>query len=114
MSPFRRDIRCSHFACLEFAMHLDDISSLGPLLLVTPWYRPTIGGVAAVTECLQELLEDSGVETFVWVCDDNARGQHLSSDTAKLRHVRIPSYAFYGFNIRTVAATFLHTPTALF
>src|ERR1051326_4719101 len=93
---------------------LNDVTPIGPVLLVSPWYRPTIGGVVAVTERLRELLRDNAVETFLWVCDDDNPAPPGGPELGSPQYVRIPSYLFYAFSLRNVLATLLVAPLALF
>ena len=90
---------------------MDDI---GPVLLVTPWYRPTIGGVAEVTERLRGLLCGAGVQTFVWVCSDtSAVAEGHDQLPSWLRYRYVPSSVFHGANLRSIVATLVHAPAAL-
>src|SRR5262245_14861426 len=90
-------------------------TSRGPVLLVSPWYPPTIGGVANVTECLRRLLSSDGVETFVWVCEEETSGRsNIVDEQEKVQRVRIPDYLFYRLNFRTIAATLIRAPAAFF
>jgi hypothetical protein len=42
---------------------------IGPVLIVGPWYKPLIGGVAEIAEQLRRLLDNASVETHVLVCE---------------------------------------------
>jgi glycosyltransferase involved in cell wall biosynthesis len=42
-------------------------SALGPVLLVTPWYRPAVGGVVEVADRLHHGLSNAGVATHLLV-----------------------------------------------
>lgn len=83
-----------------------------PILLVTPWYPPTIGGVAVVAERLYRLFSGAGVPTRVWVCnvpDDQTVAGHANDIT----YGWIPSTVFYGLNFRSLLVTLLRAPLAL-
>ena len=96
-------------------MQLVDSTSLGPVLLVSPWYPPTIGGVADVTDRLRRLLSGAHVETYVWVCEDQTSCRsNVDCEPQNLQRVRIPDYVFYELNFRTVAAMLMRAPAALF
>lgn len=89
--------------------------SLGPVLIVSPWFPPTIGGVANVTERIRRLLTSAGVETFVWVCEDEpARPCSARIQRQNVRYVHVPSYLFYNLTAKAVAATLLRAPAIFF
>lgn len=83
-------------------------SDMRPVLIVTPWYKPTIGGVAEVADRLHTLLERSGVETHLLVCDWKGP-RHLQADTdgRNIWRVNIPSYVMYNSSPKALAATLI-------
>lgn len=86
----------------------------GPVLLVSPWYPPTIGGVAVVAERLCRLFTRVGVKTIVWVCDVDPNGPGSANKaTGDILYRWIPATAFYGLNARSLIATLLRAPGAL-
>jgi glycosyltransferase involved in cell wall biosynthesis len=45
-------------------------SPIGPVLLVSPWYRPAVGGVAEVAERLHRTFGQAGVETHLLIASE--------------------------------------------
>src|SRR6476659_4174763 len=87
---------------------------IGPVLLVTPWYPPTIGGVSLVAERLQRLLSGAGVPTVVWICDSDPDVR--SKTMQAVPHVFykwIPSTVFYGLTVRSLIGALLRFPASL-
>jgi len=81
------------------------------VLLVTPWYPPTIGGVATVAERLHRLFLAAGVVSRVWLCDGQAHGR-VDPD-GRVIYRWIPDTAFYTRSARAVLATLARAPFAL-
>lgn len=81
--------------------------SVSPVLLVSPWYKPTIGGVAEVAERLHQLLESSGIETHLLVCDGVGSQKSLIADRSSKNvwHVHIPCYIYYKIDFKSIVAT---------
>lgn len=88
--------------------------AVGPVLLVTPWYKPTIGGVAAVADRLRRLVSRAGVEVHLLVCEKESPRHHIESDpTVKnVWRFEIPAYAFYRPSFKTILATLARGPGA--
>ncbi len=87
---------------------------IGPVLLVTPWYPPTIGGVAVVTERLARLFRGEGIATSVWVSDDQLNGRSANGPMSiEILYRSIPARVFYGLGIRSFIATILRAPASL-
>jgi len=82
-------------------------ASVGPVLLVTPWYRPSVGGVAEVAERLRRTLTESGVTTHLFVCEEEASGYHIEAHPTvpNVWYFRVPSAAFGWFAPRSVMQT---------
>lgn len=84
---------------------------MAPMLLVTPWYKPTIGGVAEVADRLHTLLERSGVETHLLVCDmKGSRNVRADGTGHNLWRIKIPSSIMYNNNPRSLLGMLLHAP----
>jgi len=81
--------------------------TVGSVLIVTPWYRPAVGGVARVAERLRDGLSQAGVETHLMVCDDLSSRSRIERDPAEenIWHFQIPSGAFYRLCFKSVAGT---------
>jgi glycosyltransferase involved in cell wall biosynthesis len=79
----------------------------GSVLLVTPWYRPTVGGVVEVSDKLRRLLGEAGVETHLLVCDGRIQSHRIErhASLSKVWILQVPSSAFYRFTPRSFAAT---------
>ena len=87
---------------------------LGRVLLVTPWYPPTIGGVAVVAERLYRLFTEADVETFVWVSDAPMDGREPAGAVSdRIVYRWIPAIVFYGLTARSLITTLLRAPAAL-
>jgi glycosyltransferase involved in cell wall biosynthesis len=81
------------------------------VLLVTPWFRASIGGVAKVAEHLYEQFNRAGVEAYIWVCDEvPSEGQ---PPDPRVYHLQIPGYVFHSTNIRSVVAQAYRSPSVL-
>ena len=87
-------------------------ADISPVLIVTPWYKPAIGGVAEVADRLFRLLQISGVETHLWVCDGKPAGNMFSADAGNrnIRRVYIPTSFFYNMTPRSLASMIFHGP----
>lgn len=90
-------------------------ADLSPVLIVTPWYKPTIGGVAEVADRLFRLLEMSGVETQLWVCKGDRAGHTLSADagSCKIWRINIPSSAMYNMTPKSLLAMLIYGPVVV-
>ena len=79
----------------------------GPVLIVTPWYRPAVGGVARVAERLRDGLSEADVQTHLMVCDgmsSHSRVEQVSGENNVWRF-GAPSGAFYRLSLKSVAGT---------
>lgn len=89
-------------------------SNISPVLIVTPWYKPTIGGVAEVADRLHHLLAKSGVETHLLVCDpENPRHSLEAASGKNIWRMKIPSYIFYNKNPKAIVFMLIRGITAL-
>ena len=79
--------------------------SVGPVLLVSPWYRPAVGGVVEVAERLHRTLTASGVETHLLIAHNGHGGIEASDSTPKLWRMASASAAFHKFSFKNVLAT---------
>jgi len=91
------------------------LAEMGPVLLVSPWYRQSIGGVAVVAERLLRTLTKAGVDTYLLVCGEQDSHHSLKPDPTEKNvwYFQIPSYVFYRLTLRTIAAMFFRGPVAL-
>jgi glycosyltransferase involved in cell wall biosynthesis len=78
---------------------------VGPVLLVTPWYKPTVGGVAEVAERLRRELTQARIETHLLVCDGDSprRSVQSASQREKVWRFQIHTGAFHHLSFRSVA-----------
>ena len=85
-------------------------SSVNPVVLVTPWYKPTPGGVVEVGERLLRLFKGAGVETHLVVCDGTGLNQRLEADQslASVWRIEVPSSIFHRVRLRSMAAMVVH------
>jgi glycosyltransferase involved in cell wall biosynthesis len=90
-------------------------NTVGPLLLVTPWYKPAVGGVAAVADHLHCRLNESGVETHLLVCDQKAslKGIETDPEIINVWRFQVPDYLFHRFGLKPIVATILRVPRAI-
>ena len=81
--------------------------NVSPVLIATPWYKPTVGGVAEVADRLHKLLERSGVKTHLLVCDNiNSQNSLITeTDNNNIWRIHIPCYILYRINIKSIMAT---------
>jgi glycosyltransferase involved in cell wall biosynthesis len=84
--------------------------TVGPVLLVTPWYRPVVGGVAEVAERLRRGLDTMGAEAHLFVCDGDANPLRHHPSVPNAWYVYIP---FQRLGPRTLAVMLLRAPVAL-
>src|SRR5262249_53536829 len=78
--------------------------TIGPVLLVTPWYKPTVGGVVEVSDRLFRLLNNAGVETHLLVCDGKNPNHHVQADQS-LSNVwtcPVPSSGFHHIGLKPI------------
>jgi len=89
-------------------------SLIGPVLIVSPWYRPSVGGVVECVETQRRLLSEAGVETYVLVTEEDSGTRLKSHPTEKgVWYLRIPTYFFYSPGLSSAIATLLRAPGAL-
>jgi glycosyltransferase involved in cell wall biosynthesis len=79
---------------------------VGPVLLVTPWYRPSVGGIVESVDMLHRLLTEAGVETLVLVVEEEGIGFRLRSHPSaeNVWQLQIPSYPFYSRSLKAFPA----------
>jgi len=85
-------------------------SSPAPILLVTPWFPPSAGGVAEVAERLRRGLIQAGVETHLLIADNGSRGRGLISHPSLrgVHYVSVPGAILTRLAPRTMAGALLH------
>jgi L-malate glycosyltransferase len=81
-----------------------DTRSRDPVLIVTPWYRPSVGGVAEVSERLRSGLVGRGVEAHLLVRSNDRRIVEDPSQPNVWR-TAISSYMFGSWRPRAIAGT---------
>ena len=88
---------------------------VGPVLLVSPWYRPSIGGVVECVEILRQILADSGVETSLLVVEEKTTSFRLQVDpnVPSVWSLQIPSYFFYSAGLMALLAMLRRAPASI-
>jgi glycosyltransferase involved in cell wall biosynthesis len=81
--------------------------SAGAVLLVSPWFRESVGGVAVVAERLLRLLTEAGIDTVIMVTDGTAASDHLERDPIlpKIWYQEIPPFPFH--SLRSIASALI-------
>lgn len=84
------------------------------VLLVSPWYRPVVGGVVEVADRLFRLMNAAGVQTHLMVCNRRNR-PYIQADPAQARlwHAWVPAGAFCRPTARSVLGLARHANSAL-
>lgn len=87
-------------------------AAVGPVLIITPWYYPALGGVVEVAERLRRGLIRAGVDTHLLVAGQTRR---LEPDPERPRvwYLTVPGSAFYRTTARSLLATVIRGPRAL-
>jgi len=78
---------------------------IGPVLLVSPWYRPAVGGVAEVAERLHRSFTQAGVETHLLIAHEGHGDLQADPSVPKLWRWAAPSSAFDRLNFKTLLGT---------
>lgn len=87
-------------------------TGIGAVLVVTPWYRPLVGGVAAVSEQLHRGFQDRGIESHLLVLSED---RSLTTDPRDptIHRMLVPSYALSSLRPRALAGMARRAPVAL-
>lgn len=92
---------------MEKSIKIESID-ISPVLIVTPWYKPIIGGVAEVADRLHQQFARLGVETHLFICDGNSSRHCCAADKdSHIWRVNIPSSLFYNVNIKSIGSMLL-------
>jgi glycosyltransferase involved in cell wall biosynthesis len=78
---------------------------IAPVLLVTPWYRPAVGGVAEVAERLHRALTEAGVETHLMVADSERGGIQANPAMPNLWRLAPAASAFDHLSLKSLLGT---------
>jgi glycosyltransferase involved in cell wall biosynthesis len=78
---------------------------IGPVLLVSPWYRPAVGGVVEVAERLHRKLNENGVETHLLIAHDGRGGLEEIDAADRVWRLGSASDAFHSTNPKSILAT---------
>jgi len=84
-----------------------------PVLIVSPWYLPTVGGVAQVAERLRAGLRGAGIESHVLVTHGKS-GPELVDEDRGIWHYRIPSNWHANGTKKSLAGHCIRGPQVLF
>ena len=87
----------------------------GAVIVATPWYRPTVGGVVEVADRLLRMLPAAGVETHLFVCDGPSCDGRIrpSGPPANVWQFPVPCSFFSRPGARTLAGTLIRGCRAL-
>lgn len=88
----------------------DASAPIGPVLLVSPWYRPAVGGVAEVAERLHRAFARAGVETHLLVATDGKGGLRLDPAAPNLWRWRAASSVFDRLSLKNFLGTLARGP----
>jgi glycosyltransferase involved in cell wall biosynthesis len=80
-------------------------ATVGPVLLVSPWYRPAVGGVVEVAEQLLRAFTDAGVQTHLLIAHEGTGGLEADPDTPCLWRLASVSSAFHHLSVKSILAT---------
>ncbi len=88
------------------------VGEVGPVLLISPWYRPSVGGVVEVVDHQLRTLTEAGVETHLLVVCEQDSQWRINSDPTRsnLWSVRVPASAFYNLHLKSIAETLVRGP----
>jgi glycosyltransferase involved in cell wall biosynthesis len=78
---------------------------VGPVLFVSPWYRPAVGGVVEVADRLHKAFAQAGVESHLLISDDTCRGLKADPTEPNLWRWSCASSAFYHFSLKSLLGT---------
>jgi glycosyltransferase involved in cell wall biosynthesis len=80
--------------------------AIGPVLLVSPWYRPGFGGVAEVAERLHRTFAQAGVETHLLIAHEGTGDLEADPVVPNLWRLNVDSSAFDHLNLKSLLGTF--------
>lgn len=83
------------------------IPQVGPVLLVSPWYRPAVGGVVEVAERLHRTFREAGVETHLLISHGGSGGLIADPEIPNFWRLASASAAFDRLSFKSLIATFL-------
>jgi glycosyltransferase involved in cell wall biosynthesis len=85
----------------------ESVNSPGPVLLVSPWYRPAVGGVVEVAERLHRTFREAGVETHLLIAHEGRGGLVADPEIPSLWRLASASSAFDRLTLKSAVATLL-------
>src|SRR5208283_114235 len=91
---------------------LESLPAIGPVLLVSPWYKPAVGGVAEVAERLHHTFAQAGVETHLLIAHEGRGDLQADPSVPNLWRWGVVSSAFDRLNLKTLLGTFARGPLA--
>ena len=78
---------------------------IGPVLLVSPWYRPAVGGVAEVAERLHRTLAQAGVDTHLLIAHAGYGGLQADPTVPNLWRWAAASSVFDRLSFKSLLST---------
>jgi len=91
----------------------ESTGSPAPVLIVTPWYLPSVDGVAEVAERLHRGMLSHGVASHLLVCGEQRRITRDSMGERELWRYHVPGYVFNSLRPRAVAGSLWRVPGVL-
>jgi glycosyltransferase involved in cell wall biosynthesis len=92
-------------------------TEVGPVLLVTPWHRPAVGGVVEVADSLWHRLRGAGIRAHLLVSQEDEEKPHhpvRADPTANdLWRFHVAAYAITGLGLRSIFGTLFRAPLCL-
>ena len=91
---------------------MPNMENIGPILLVSPWYKQSLGGVAEVADRLLRQLNKAGVDTHLLVCGEGKLPRKIKAHPTdkNVWLFDIPSAIFNKFNFHALAAMLIRGP----
>jgi glycosyltransferase involved in cell wall biosynthesis len=86
------------------------LPKIGPVLLVSPWYKPAIGGVAEVAERLYRTFTRAGVETHLMIARADRGGLRSDPAIPNIWHWSVASSAFDRLTLKSLLGTLVRGP----
>jgi glycosyltransferase involved in cell wall biosynthesis len=85
---------------------------VGPALLVSPWYRPAVGGVVEVAERLHRTFSQAGVETHLLITHEGRNGLQADPVAHNLWRWALASSVFDRLSLKSLLGTLGKGPRA--
>jgi glycosyltransferase involved in cell wall biosynthesis len=98
------------FPSIEHTVYnFSNTSPLGPVLIVSPWYRPALGGVVEIAERLHRSFAAVGIETQLLVSAEEYGDIRPDPEVRNVSYFSPASSAFHKLSIKSIVATTIRT-----